>query len=289
MDSVNMGIMASLIQPTTSLMSSNLISKKDSNSDSSLSIDEMGVGEDIFSSIDSDSDGLVSQSELTTAIETKMSEFNGEMPSKDEFQSMLSELGFEAPEEASESKLSNGSDLASTIMSEYDSNGDSLLSSEEVSMLTADQFSTLDSDGDGSISSEELTSAVNTVASQGSVQGPPPGGGGGGGGQVASSEEEYDAMDTNQDGTVSLEELQAYYGTTSENSSTEALTNNDQNALDNLQLLMDTLKTNSEDKAVNSNSFDGLLKAINTQNNNSEINTYIQNANTNSSALFGYA
>ena len=45
----------------------------------------------------------------------------------------------------------------------------------------------------------------------------------------------------------------------------------------------------SEDgtSSVDTKSFDGILKAINNQNNNSQINTYLQNTTT--SSLFGYA
>ena len=52
---------------------------------------------------------------------------------------------------------------------------------------------------------------------------------------------------------------------------------------------MDMLKsgTESEDSEVDTKSFDGLIKAINNQNNNSNINLYLQNTAT--SSLSGYA
>ena len=92
-------------------------------------------------------------------------------------------------------------------------------------------------------------------------------------------------MDTNEDGVVSSAEMEAYYGT-GDDSSTD-LSVNQQNTLDNLQVLMQALKSNSENGSVDKNSFDGLLKVINNQNNNSEINTYLQNNNT--STMFDYA
>ena len=104
------------------------------------------------------------------------------------------------------------------------------------------------------------------------------------------SSEVYDDMDTNEDGTVSIAELQAAYSSSS-TSSTTSVSSNQQNALDNLSVLMDVLKASntSEDgtSSVDTKSFDGILKAINNQNNNSQINTYLQN--TTSSSLFGYA
>ena len=129
----------------------------------------------------------------------------------------------------------------------------------------------------------------------GTLAGVGPQGGGGGGQQMSSSDssEVYDEMDTNEDGVVSIAELQAAYSSSSTSStdSTTSLTSNQQNALDNLSTLMNVLKSNtsSEDgtSSVDTKSFDGILKAINNQNNNSQINTYLQNTTT--SSLFGYA
>ncbi len=114
------------------------------------------------------------------------------------------------------------------------------------------------------------------------------GGGGGGGGSESSTEStDYDAMDLNEDGIVTFAEMQEYYGNSSDDSS-DTLSQNQQNTLDNLQLLMETLKSNGESDPTNSNSFDGLLKAINNQNSNSNLNIYLQSSNATSS-LFGYA
>lgn len=121
-DTGNMGIMANLIQPASSSMSTQMISKKDSNEDSSLNIEEMGVSSDIFSSYDSDSSGLISQSELTAAIDSAMSSFNGTMPSKEDFQSMLSSFGFDVPSSGTQSITSSQEDTISSILSNYDLN-----------------------------------------------------------------------------------------------------------------------------------------------------------------------
>ena len=52
---------------------------------------------------------------------------------------------------------------------------------------------------------------------------------------------------------------------------------------------MDMLKSGNQDEnsSVDTKDFDGLMKAINNQNNNSQINLYLQN--TSSSSLSGYA
>ena len=294
-DTANMGIMANFIQPTSSNVSTQMISKKDSDADSALSIEEMGVSDDIFSSYDSDLDGLVSKSELTTAIETAMSQYDGTMPSKEDFQSMLSSFGFEVPSgsESTSTTTSSSSSQAETISSilaEYDA--DNLSESDAKSIVAAFQEAGIEP-------SEELVSAMAEAGFDakevGTLAGVGPQGGGGGGQQMSSSDssEVYDEMDTNEDGVVSIAELQAAYSSSSTSStdSTTSLTSNQQNALDNLSTLMNVLKSNtsSEDgtSSVDTKSFDGILKAINNQNNNSQINTYLQNTTT--SSLFGYA
>lgn len=291
-DTANMGIMANFIQPTSSNISTQMISKKDSDADSALSIEEMGVSDDIFSSYDSDSNGLVSNSELTTAIETAMSQYDGTMPSKEDFQSMLSSFGFEVPsgsESTSTTTTSSSSqaETISSILAEYDA--DNLSESDAKSIVAAFQEAGIEP-------SEELVSAMAEAGFDakevGTLAGVGPQGGGGGGAPMASSDssEVYDDMDTNEDGTVSIAELQAAYSSSSA-SSTTSVSSNQQNALDNLSVLMDVLKASntSEDgtSSVDTKSFDGILKAINNQNNNSQINTYLQN--TTSSSLFGYA
>lgn len=290
-DTTNIGIMANFVQPSSSTMANHMLSQKDENSDSSLSIDEMGVDSDIFSSFDSDSDGLVSQSELTSAIDSAMSQFNGDMPSKEEFQELLSNFGFEAPSGSSSSNLSSSQlNTISSVLENYDANN--LSQSDAAEIVAAFKEAGIEPGKELETAMEEAgfdaheVGTLAGVAGQGPSGGGPSGGGGGQGGESSSTEEEYDAMDTNEDGVVSFEEMQDYYGTSSEDS-TKALSSNQQNALDNLQLLMNTLKSNNENEELNSHGFDGLLKAINSQNNNSEINTYLQNSIT--SSKFGYA
>ena len=285
-DTTNLGIMANFVQPTSTSISSQMISKKDSDDDSSLTIEELGVSDNIFSSYDSDSNGLVSQSELTTAIDTAMSEFSGEMPSPEDFQSILASFGFEAPS-GSESNSSSPEEIISSVLADYDA--DNLTQSDAQAIVAALKDAGIEA-------SEELASAmeeagfdaqeVGTLAGVGPQGGAAPGGGGG---AMSSSEVEevFDELDTNEDGVVSLEELQEAYSSSSEDSTT--VTSEQQKALDNLGILMDMLKagSESEDTAIDTKSFDGLLKAINNQNNNSDINIYLQN--TNIGSLSGYA
>lgn len=288
-DTGNMGIMANLIQQSSNSISTQMISKKDSDKDSSLSIKEMGVSDNIFSSYDSDSNGLVSQSELTTAVNSAMSDFSGGMPSKEDFQSMLSSFGFEAPS-GSNNTTSSQKDTVSSILSEYDANN--LSESDAQAIVSAFQKAGIEPSSElesamseAGFDAQEVGTLAN-VAAQGGTPPPPPGGGGG---QMSSSakDEVFDALDTNEDGVVSLAELQAGYSSSVDE--TTAASSNKQNALDNLSTLMDMLKSNNGDKesSIDTKSFDGLLKTINNQNNNSNINLYLQNTNT--SFLSGYA
>lgn len=285
-DTANMGIMANLIQQNSSSISTQMISKKDTDEDSSLSIEEIGVSDNIFASYDSDSSGLINQSELTTAINSAMSEFSEGMPSKEDFQSMLSSFGFEAPTSTeNNTSSSSNEETISSVLAEYDA--DNLTQSDAQAIVAAFQDAGIEP-------SEELASAmeeagfdareVGTLAGveQGGTPPPPPNGG-----DTTSQTDEYDSLDTNEDGIVSFDELQEAFGNS--NNETTSLTQNQQNALDNLGILMDMLKagTDGQESSVDTKDFDGLLKAINNQNNNSNINLYLQNTNT--SSLSGYA
>jgi len=275
-NTANMGIMANLVQASSSSMSTQMISQKDSDKDPSLNIEEMGVND------------LVSQSELTTAIDSAMSEFGDQMPSNEDFQSMLSSFGFEA-QNSSQNLTSSQEESISSILSEYDSSN--LSQDDAQAIVAAFQKEGIEASDDLVSVMEEAgfdAQEVGTLAGLTAQGGTPPAGGGGGMSASAEEEEEYDDLDTNEDGVVSLEELQEAYGTSSTEETT-SLTQNQQNALDNLSTLMDMVKSTSQntENEVDTSSFDGLLKAINNQNNNGEINTYLQNTET--SSLFSYA
>ncbi len=284
-----------MMSPVSNI-SKDIIAQNDQDSDSSLSIDELGVNEEQFSALDTDSDGLVTQDEIASAIDSKLSSYDGEMPSKEEFASLLSDMGLEMPEPPALPQAENSAmskDFSSMIMSQYDSNGDSSLSSDEVSLLSEDEFSALDANSDGTISTDELSSAFEQVASSGT---PPPAGGGG---QMASassssstSEEEYDELDTNKDGVVSQEEKNAALGISTTDSTSSTSTASNQDTKDSLKLLLDTIKLNAQNSSdeLDLSSFKNIMKMMNNQNNNSELNSYVSNLSTNSSSSkFSYA
>ena len=142
-----------------------------------------GSVEDLFASIDSDGDGSLTQGELDAGFGQKAGGSKQSLLSSDMFSQLLSQL-----------------------------------SDEETQAI----FESADADGDGSLNQDEFGTAVEGIVTAvlgeasagGAPAGGPPSGGGGGGGagggaEAASPTQVYDALDTNQDGTVSLDELLA--------------------------------------------------------------------------------
>ena len=277
------------MMPPVGNISKDIVTQNDKNSDSSLSIEELGMTKDQFSALDSDSDGLVTQNEIATAIDNKLSAYSssGQMPSKDEFASLLSDMGLQMPEPPQKQSSKEGNDFATTIMSSYDKNGDSSLTTDEVSMLNSDEFSSLDTNKDGTISADELSSAFEQVASsQGSTPPPPPppSGASSDNSSTSSSSQTYDSLDTNKDGIVSQEEKNAALGISSvDNSSIK----------DTIKMLLDTIKQNSNDSDtanLDLNNFKNIMKMLNSQTNNTDLNSYIKNLSSKStSSNFSYA
>lgn len=287
------------MMPPVSNISKDIVTQNDTDSDLALSLEELGIDEDAFSSLDSDSDGLLTSNEIASAIDSQLSSLDS-MPSMEEFESLLSDLGLEMPQPPQKPENSDSSDMssnfASQILSAYDTDGDSLLSAQETSILSEEEFTALDSDGDGSISATELSDAFEQVASTGAT--PPAGGGapmGGGSSSEEEEEETYSALDTNEDGIISQAEREAALGISNdENTTTTASTSTDttQDTLDTIKLLMDTIKLNSEnsEEDLDLSSFKNIMKMVNNQNHNQELNSYVGNlSKSTSSSIFNYA
>ena len=284
-----------MMSPVSNI-SKDIISKSDTNSDSSLSIDELGINQEQFSALDSNGDSLVTQDEIASAIDNKLASYNGEMPSKEDFASMLSDLGLEMPKPPTKNENSSSaeSDFSSLIMSQYDSNGDSSLSSDEVSILTNDEFSALDSNGDGTISTDELSSAFEQVASSSNSatqSAPPSPPSGGSSGASVTSSTEYDEDDTNKDGVVSQEEKNAALGISTDSTTSSTSVASNQDTKDSIKLLLDTIKLNSQSSSeeVDLSNFKNIMKMMNNQNNNSDLNTYVSNLSSSTPSKFSYA
>lgn len=276
------------MMPPVSNISKDIVAQNDKNSDSSLSIEELGIDEEQFSTLDSDGDGLVTQDEIASAIDNKLSSFDGQMPSKEEFETLISELGLQMPEPPVSPQAN---DFSSMIMSSYDTDSDSLLSSSEASILSEEEFSALDTNSDGSISTDELSSAYDKVTSSSEssetmASMPPPSGGA----SSSSSEEEYDELDTNKDGIVSQEEKNAALGISSEDTISSSSTSNE-DVKNTLKMLLDTIKLNAQNSSENIDlsSFKNIMQMMNNQTNNSELNSYVKNLSNSNSSLLNYA
>lgn len=182
-----------------------------------------------FKSADADSDGQLSQSEFSSIGQNVQGsgEHRGPPPMRggggpggnfagDTLSALLSTQSVE--------------DVAGSVMSAGDSDGDGLMSASELSSalsanapsdapadasdkMAADIMSALDSDGDGSLSTGEISTAISNAASGSAsaqaMRGPPPGPPPGGGGGASGSSGAFESLDANQDGVVSAEELAA--------------------------------------------------------------------------------
>lgn len=119
-------------------------------------------------------------------------------------------------------------DTASKIMESNDSDSDGLLTSSEFN-ISDEIFSSFDTNSDGSLNSSELEEGISSkledlknqnltpedfgsFLSELGLEVPSAPMGGGGGGGSSESEEEFDAADTNEDGTVSAAEQAIYDG-----------------------------------------------------------------------------
>lgn len=166
-----------------------------------------------FQKADTDQSGGLSLSEFTasapagstdtSALETMFTSFDGD--SDGNLSESEIETGLAAQKPPSQSLLSSD-----TMMQ--------LLAGMEEKLT--EFFNAADQDGDGSLSESEFTTAFESSgASAPPPSSPPPAQGGGSGGSSSQSSEVYDALDTNKDGTVSLDELLASSESDEDNSS----------------------------------------------------------------------
>jgi Ca2+-binding EF-hand superfamily protein len=168
---------------------------------------DLGDSSELFAKMDSDGDGNLTTTELDEGMKA-----NVPPPP--------STMDFAQSRGMSSTSASGGVDeKADALFASVDANGDGALDTDEMDALMAriqsdtgedvsDQIAALDSDGDGSLSRSEFD-AGKPSGPQGAAPagGPPPGGGPGGASSAsASSDTTYDALDTNEDGTVSIME-----------------------------------------------------------------------------------
>lgn len=218
-----------------------------------ISTDGQGSASDLdnfVSSVDADGDGKITKQELTDSFKQVSDALNAQFdasrisyaeapspPSVDEIFSSLDtkNQGYLDKEELqaafdqqSGSSIDNG-DKVDQIFKTLDTDGDNKITKEELS-------AGIDRLGDQQDAAAQASNDVSQLASAGPAGSPPPRGAKGGGGAEESTSDDpyqiYETADTNQDGTVSLQELIAYQMTqTTQDSSTETDSQNSLEAM----------------------------------------------------------
>ena len=154
-------------------LASKLFSSLDSDSSGGLSLDESGLSQSVFDAMDTDQDGSVSADELAAALE-KQRESMG--------------MNAQASQGQSSTQGASGQMDAKTLLSSImngemppppPSQGQTSTSGQGGSNMASNLFSSLDTDSSDGLSLDE----------------------------TGLSQSVYDAMDTNQDGSVSADEL----------------------------------------------------------------------------------
>lgn len=179
-----------------------------------------------LSKIDSDSDGKITKQELTDGVKQLADQLDAQFDS-----SRVARAGAGEPPPAPPSIDDIFSSLDTknqgyldkeSLQAAFDKNS---TDTEANTAKVEEIFKALDTDGDSKITKEELAAGIDQLggpdgaasasAASGSgateqAAGARPAGGGGGGSAESSTTKTYEAADTNQDGTVSLQELVAY-------------------------------------------------------------------------------
>lgn len=194
-----------------------IISNKDADGDGSLSIEEFGTSDKIFSEIDTDGDSLLTNDELQKHFDSKKAEMETLLSSRSALNALSNQSALQLPD-------------VNEMISNRDEDGDGALSTEEFG-APEEIFSEIDTDGDGVINAEELQADMENrsqkIQSQmnqgimGSMPPPPPKAedimseldededGSLSSEEFGASEEVFSNLDTNEDGVISVEELQA--------------------------------------------------------------------------------
>jgi hypothetical protein len=146
-----------------------LMGDLDKDGTSTLSLEESGLSQSVFSTADTDGDGQISAQELADALEQERSQMMAGSTTQGAslLGTLLSQAGVSMPQMGMGHMPPppDDSKMAGDIISKLDQDGDSALSLKE-SGLSEDMFNSVDTDGDGVVSSEELANALKSEREQ---------------------------------------------------------------------------------------------------------------------------
>jgi Ca2+-binding EF-hand superfamily protein len=153
-----------------------------------------------FTSLDTNGDGTLSQSELETAIQNAGG-------TADEADTVFSALGGTASSGITEGSFAQAAQQAGPPpggpggpQGAHHHHGHHHAQSQDASASADSIFSAMDTNGDGSVSTDELTAALQgTTGSSGTASG-----------SATSSSDIFASIDSNGDGSISATELQTY-------------------------------------------------------------------------------
>lgn len=133
-----------------------VISKRDTDKDSAVSLEESGLTEKKFATVDTNGDGKISSEELIKSMEDAVNQM--QRPSPD----MMANILGQSSSTSEESSTTSIEDFISKIMSNEDKDGDGVISAAETRM-PSNMFSRIDADGDGKLTAEEMQTDLENM------------------------------------------------------------------------------------------------------------------------------
>lgn len=144
-----------------------LMGDLDQDGTSTLSLEESGLSESVFSAADADGDGQISATELDDALKQERAQMMAGSATQGAslLGTLLSQAGVSMPQGMGNMQPPDDSKMAEDLISTLDTDGDSGLSLTE-SGLSQTAFDALDTDQDGVVSATELAAGLKSERQQ---------------------------------------------------------------------------------------------------------------------------